>query len=264
MFRTIVNPLRLLFLLPRRPGEFWDRASAILSSRWEASRRVAYPTTDSETSRAILSEALDADVAKNFSEPGLAEVSAQVYKKQALSSGGPFPAMYNGDSLLASFCYSITRSLKAMQVVETGVCYGVTSAHILKAMQMNGEGHLDSVDIPPLGKDADAQVGRFIPEELRHRWTLHRGTSAQLLGPLLSKLGSIDMFIHDSLHTYQNMRDEFAAAWPILRPGGVLVSDDVQGNPAFQELAARLDVATHVVIQEKGKDALFGVAVKSK
>ena len=264
MLRAIVNPLRLLFLLPRRPGEFWDRASAIFSSRWEASRRVAYTTADSETSHTILSEALNTDFARNFSEPGLAEVRAQVSEMQASMSGGAFRSICNGDSLLAGFCYSLARSLNPRQVVETGVCYGVTSAYILKAMQVNGEGHLDSVDIPPLGKDADAQVGRLIPGELRKRWTLHRGTSAQLLRPLLSKLSSVDMFVHDSLHTYQNMSDEFAAAWPILRPGGVLVSDDIQGNAAFRELAARPDVAAHVVLQEQGKDALFGVAVKSR
>jgi len=197
-------------------------------------------------------------------EPALAEISTYVREGQSASSHGPFPAIYNGDSALAAFCYAVTRALHPKHAVETGVCYGVTSAHILKAMEMNGEGHLDSIDVPPLGKDADKQVGRFIPEELRSRWTLHRGMSRRLLRPLLDQLGSIDLFVHDSLHTYENMRDEFAVAWPSLRRGGVLVSDDVQGNSAFQELAARPDVAAHVVVQEQGKNALFGVAVKRK
>src|SRR6267378_747194 len=64
--------------------------------------------------------------------------------------------------------------------------------------------------------------------------------------------------------TYRNMRDEFAAAWPLLRPGGVLISDDIQGNSAFQELADKPDVSACAVVEEHGKRALFGLAVKHK
>lgn len=265
MLRVLVNPFRLLSMLPVRPREFWDRASAIVSSRWEAVRRVQYRTTGVMEARKALSDALNADCAQRFAETFLADISSQVREGQtSLSSDGAFHAAYNGDSELAGFCYAVTRTLRPKRVVETGVCYGVTSAHILKALQVNHEGHLDSIDVPPLGKDADRQVGRFIPEGLRSRWTLRRGVSAQLLRPLLNQLGSIDLFVHDSLHTYRNMRDEFEAAWPFLRPGGVLISDDVQGNVAFQELAARPNVAACIVVEEQGKDALFGVAVKQK
>jgi predicted O-methyltransferase YrrM len=58
------------------------------------------------------------------------------------------------------------------------------------------------------------------------------------------------------------MQREFEAAWPHLRPGGVLISDDVEGNAAFQELAERSDIANFAVVQEQGKDALLGIAVK--
>lgn len=266
MLRDIVNPFRLLSMLPTRPREFWDRASAIASSRWEASRghQGSYRAIDQRDAQRALSEALGPEFHERFLEPAIAEIRMHVHEGQSASSPGPFPAIYNGDSALAAFCYAVTRAVHPKHAVETGVCYGVTSAHILKAMEMNGEGHLDSIDVPPLGKDADKHVGRFIPAGLRGRWTLHRGTSTRLLRPLLNQLGSIDLFVHDSLHTYRNMRDEFAAAWPNLRPGGVLISDDVQGNSAFQELVARPDVSVCVVAEEHGKSALFGLAVKNK
>ena len=264
MLRLLVNPIRLLSMLSGRPREFWARASAIASSRWEASRgnQGSYRATDARDAQRALSEALSPEFHERFLEPALAEISTHVREGQSASSPGPFPAIYNGDSALAAFCYAVTRTLHPKHAVETGVCYGVTSAHILKAMEMNGEGHLDSIDVPPLGKDADKHVGRFIPAELRSRWTLHRGMSTRLLRPLLNQLGSIDLFVHDSLHTYRNMRDEFAAAWPLLRPGGVLISDDIQGNSAFQELADKPDVSACAVVEEHGKRALFGLAVK--
>ena len=58
------------------------------------------------------------------------------------------------------------------------------------------------------------------------------------------------------------MRREFEAVWPHLRPGGVLISDDVEGNVAFEELGARPDIARVAIVQEQGKDALLGIAVK--
>jgi len=265
MLRALVNPFRLLWMLPTRPREFWTRTAAIVSSRWEASRRVSYQTTESREARKVLSQILNADSAGWFLEPALAEIRLWVREEQAsLCPNGAFHTVYNGDSELAGFCYAVTRALRAKRVVETGVCYGVTSAYILQAMQANGEGHLDSIDVPPLGKDPERQVGRFIPDELRSRWALHRDRSARVLRPLLRRLGSIDLFVHDSQHTYRNMRDEFAAAWPFLRPGGALISDDVQGNTAFHELAGKSDVAASIVVEEQGKSVLFGVAVKQK
>jgi predicted O-methyltransferase YrrM len=266
MLRALANPLRLVAMLPTSPREFWDRASAIASSRWEASRptREWYTKTNARDAKRVLSEVLEFTLDDKFLEPALTEISAHVCREQASCSDGAFRASYSGDSALAGFCYAVTRTLQPRKVVETGVCYGVTSSYILKAMEMNGEGHLDSIDLPPLGKDPDRQIGRFIPEELRSRWTLHRGASSRLLRPLLNQLGSIDLFVHDSQHTYRNMRDEFATAWPFLRAGGVLISDDVEGNVAFLELAAMPDIAATVVMEEQEKDTLLGIAIKNK
>ena len=58
------------------------------------------------------------------------------------------------------------------------------------------------------------------------------------------------------------MRIEFAAAWVALRPGGMLISDDIEGNCAFQELAERPDVSVSVVLKKEDNDSLLGIAVK--
>ncbi|MEM3449881.1 MAG: class I SAM-dependent methyltransferase [Nitrososphaerota archaeon] len=61
------------------------------------------------------------------------------------------------------------------------------------------------------------------------------GLSRDKLKPLLQKLGSVDLFLHDSEHSYENMMFEFKAVWPFLREGGILLADDVTVNTAFKD-----------------------------
>jgi predicted O-methyltransferase YrrM len=56
----------------------------------------------------------------------------------------------------------------------------------------------------------------------------------------MTDLGSVDMFIHDSLHTYEHMVWEYRVAFPQIRPGGLLVSDDALWNAAFPEFSAEV------------------------
>jgi len=257
--------LQLFSILPQRPGEFVDRIAAIGTTRWEEvfPKRAEYQHVDARAAFKELGIALHADCSEALGEPALAHIETRVTEAQAgLFAGAPFKAFHNGDCLLARCCYVAARALRPNSVIETGVCYGVTSAHLLQALALNGIGHLHSVDLPPLARNADDFVGRLIPEELRSRWTLYRGTARRRLRPLLEKLGRIDLFVHDSLHTYRNMRMEFEMVWPFLRPGGVLISDDVGGNTAWQELACLPAVACSFVVREQNKDSSFGVAVK--
>ena len=81
------------------------------------------------------------------------------------------------------------------------------------------------------------ETGWLVPASLRSRWKLHLGDAQVLLPDLLPTLGPIDVFIHDSLHTYAHMMFEFQTAWPRLRAGGFLLSDDTDWNTAFQDFA---------------------------
>ena len=45
---------------------------------------------------------------------------------------------------------------------------------------------------------------------------------------LLAQLGQIDLFHHDSLHTYEHMTWEYETAFPYVAPNGVLSSHDVR------------------------------------
>jgi predicted O-methyltransferase YrrM len=163
--------------------------------------------------------------------------------------------------------YLLIRRYRPKVVVETGVSRGASSAYILAAMRENGVGHLHSIDLPPTQAasehssadggvyhlpdgqqfaDRHAIVADFIPEFLRDRWTLIQGDAAKELPPLLARLGSIDVFFHDSLHTYEHMKFEFEAAWPCLAPGGWMLSHDVVWNRAWAEFTRRVGARPYV------------------
>jgi len=141
----------------------------------------------------------------------------------------------------AIMLYPIVRLTKPQIVVETGVGPGGSSALILHALNRNGKGYLHSIDLP--GNDAlvypqigrcynihvppGYEVGWLVPPWLRGRWNLQLGDSKQVLPPLLKEVGSIDMFLHDSLHTDEHITFELTASFPYLNEGGLLLADDV-------------------------------------
>jgi hypothetical protein len=165
------------------------------------------------------------------------EVEQELQSRIAkLKASAPFRTSHNADFSLARLAYAPCRLLKPEVVLETGVAYGVMSSFILKAMACNQLGQLISIDLPPLGKHSDSFVGFLIPERYKSRWQLHRGSSKRLLPRLLPQIGRVDFFIHDSLHTYWNIRRELFTVTPYLSRRSAVLLDDVDGNRAFSEM----------------------------
>ena len=179
-------------------------------------------------------------------------------------STGPFPVdgLHNGTVTLGRLCYLLCRHLQPLRSVETGVAYGVTTTYILQALADNRRGELSSIDLPPLASNAASYVGHFVPQELRGRWRLHLGPAKRLLPDVLREAGPIDLFVHDSLHTYSHMKWEFETALRSLRPGGVIIADDIEGNRAFQEITMDPSVASWFAVRQEGKDAICGALRK--
>lgn len=152
-----------------------------------------------------------------------------------------------------TYLYALCRFLKPHIVVETGVGLGISSKFILQALQDNGFGELYSIDYPGSNYLSDAGIrinersytsqvdlpGYLIPDHLRKHWTLLLGKSRDKLPSLCKRLGEIDLFFHDSEHTYQNMMEEYETVWPYLRENGILVSHDIDWNGAFNEFTEK-------------------------
>jgi len=187
-------------------------------------------------------------------EPPLKEIEQHVTGRQAAASLPASGVRHDANLALAKFCYAYCRQNRPELVIETGVGNGVTTCFILTALAVNGCGHLISIDLPPLGLAS----GGFVPDDVKNRWELCLGRSRRLLPDLLRKNSRLDLFLHDSLHTYRNMLFEYGAAWKALRPGGLLVSDDIAFNRAFLHFTSRIG-SRYAAVHE---DALFGVAQK--
>lgn len=137
--------------------------------------------------------------------------------------------------------YILHRVLKPEVTVETGVENGISSFFILQALEDNGLGRLYSIDVNqfcPNGK----KIGWLIPSNLRHRWKLVVGHSLRVLPTLCRQLQQIDVFIHDSEHTYHTMLTEYSIVYPVLRKGGILISDDTGRNEAFIHFSKKINI----------------------
>ena len=254
----------LLSLLGSRPQEFRDRVAMLLDVRLEGlrSRRGGPAAGDGPGALARLDALAPRPLSAFLREPELARFADEMRGRMAeLRHETAISAAHNADLRLARFCYAACRALEPAVVVETGVAYGVTSAFVLKALSVNGRGLLHSVDLPPLGRDAGRVVGALVPEELRGRWRLHRGVSWRLLPGLIDGLGSVDLFVHDSLHTFRNMRRELDIVTPRLSRPSMVVADDVGGNEAFASWCAAVEPALASVVAEEDKDASFGFSL---
>lgn len=155
--------------------------------------------------------------------------------------------------------YAAIRAFHPETVVETGVANGVSSSYILLALEKNKQGTLHSIDI---GVDKYLPPGKtwgwIVPQFLRHRWDMCIGDSKVLLPELLASLRRTDVFIHDSLHTYDHMMWEFRAAYPFLADGGLLFADDALWNDAFWEFKREVNAKDGEIIRGVGylrKDA---------
>jgi len=202
-----------------------------------------------------------------------------VQQRLTLKGITPGPASYlghnDGDPAFIRAIWCLIAHLQASRIVETGVAHGVTSRFVLEGLARNGGGHLWSIDLPPQTvSEVHDQIGAAVGEDLRTHWTYIRGSSRRHLPPLLRKIGLIDLFVHDSLHSEYNMLFELRTAWPHVRPGGAVVVDDIDNNRAFDEFTKAIPEHLSIVCEaeplrpdplrvSRQRPGLFGVILKN-
>ena len=164
------------------------------------------------------------------------------------------PGWVNMDDAL--FLYWLVRHLNPKTVVQTGVSNGLSSAFMMLALAKNGpDGQLYAIDLPaifdPNNSDWTARgvvYGVAIPEGQKSGWIVpdmyygsrfhvELGDAKDLLPPLIARLPEIDMFYHDSDHSYSHMMFEFAEAKKKLTPGGLIIGDDISWNASVWDFA---------------------------
>jgi hypothetical protein len=168
----------------------------------------------------------------------------------------------DADTSLSRAVWCAVRHTRAEVVVETGVARGVTSRIVLEALRENQRGHLWSIDLPhPFDHQLHAQTGAAVTDACRGHWTYLEGSSSQRLPPLISSLGQLDVFVHDSLHTARNTLFEMGMAASVMSPQGIMLVDDISTHRGFSTFARRQPRYRTVVCPSADRKGLFGIAV---
>lgn len=167
-------------------------------------------------------------------------ITSEFYKRMRISSGlkDTFLNLSMLSVLRAPTFYCLCRITKPNLVVETGVADGFSTSFILQALEKNGFGRLYSVDLPNQpGQEVQKGklTGWLVPESLRARWELILGPSREKLPQLFTRLKKIDIFYHDSDHSYENMCFEFNLSFPYVNDGGLIIADDITDNNSFND-----------------------------
>ena len=167
--------------------------------------------------------------------------------------------------------YVITRILRPHHVVESGVSSGLSSAHMLAALERNRAGVLHSIDLPQHQKGASRARGELswsippnresgwaVPRRLTRRWDLRNGKTEDLLPGLLEEIPRVDLFCHDSPWTAAHLAFELQAIRRKLHRGSIVVADNTDANPAAVRRVAE-DFGSEVC--RRGSSSLVGIRI---
>ena len=134
--------------------------------------------------------------------------------------------------------------------------HGLTSAWILQALEDNKKGKLISIDLPmrdwkkymgsrPMGPGSeveedelsDQDPGWIVPNYLKPRWELILGPSEIHLKDICDKKGKVDLFVHDSDHSYENMKFECEYIKDNFPKANIVIDDFYHNHYTYELLA---------------------------
>jgi hypothetical protein len=147
-------------------------------------------------------------------------------------------------------------------VVETGVAHGVSSRVVLEGLNRNDRGHLWSIDIAnPINHSVHGTTGAAVTDDCRPRWTYVEGESQKVMPSVVAKAGRVELFIHDSLHTFKNTLFEMEQAATAMPAGGVMLIDDIRSHDGFTTFARRHPEYKTIMVSTPDRIGAFGIAV---
>lgn len=194
-------------------------------------------TASIEVTAEALLERLGVRVSEELSQ--LADARVLELERRTAANELLFPERYAVERESARFLYLLVRATRPELMVETGVANGASTFLVLTAMEENGVGRLISTDVTEY-------VGSLLTEDERAatRWDL-RVIATDGFGAVAAGAGAVDVFLHDSDHSYVNVRGEVAAVWPHVRPGGFVVADDGELSFGFLDAVENTGASVH-------------------
>jgi hypothetical protein len=163
-----------------------------------------------------------------------------------LTNGEFYPLYYNSNQKTLDLLRELIKVQRPGCVVETGVANGASTRVILQSFREFdlSNSSLWSFDIDP----------KVFSSELERNSQFNKQIidSPSSFLSAIKKIGTIDLFYHDSDHSYENQLLEYNTAWDALSHHGILMSDDVNWSNAFLDFCKKVNRAP-LLLSDSGK-----------
>lgn len=162
------------------------------------------------------------------------------HEPKATSHQGLYPDFYDTNPKTLDLLETLVLNMNPQVVVETGVANGASTRRILSALSHNrGGGKLISCDI-----DSRVATAELLANPMFE--FVEIGTRSDF-SDLVERLDKVDLFYHDSDHTYDHQLFEYSTVWEKMPRGGILVSDDINWSYAFLDFCVSVKRVPYVL-----------------
>lgn len=161
-------------------------------------------------------------------------------KTQPATRQGLYPEFYDTNPKTLDLLEKMVLHLSPEVVLETGVANGASTRRILSALSHNrGSGRLISCDIDDRVATAELTANP--------RFEFVKIGAQSDFSDLVERLDKIDLFYHDSDHSYDQQLFEYSTVWNKLPDGGILFSDDINWSYAFLDFCVTVNRVPYVL-----------------
>ena len=158
--------------------------------------------------------------------------SKKIIKKLRLPITGGIDGAQGGGGGNIFLIYLLTRKIKPIISLETGVSAGKSTSSILQAKEKNKIGKLYSSDLNTLLDKKD--VGILVSNFLKYRWRLFNQGDLHNLPKILNQIKFLDLFYYDSVKSYKHKNKVFKLILNKFTPKIILV-DDIERDSWFKD-----------------------------
>jgi predicted O-methyltransferase YrrM len=142
-----------------------------------------------------------------------------------------------------------------------GTCLGISAAYEATALELNGEGHLFTLEgAKPLAEIAQANLKRL---GLENRTEVVTGRFDHTLGATVAAAGVLDYAFVDGRHDEQATVGYFEELLPSMSSQGVLVFDDIGWSPGMERAWAAI-LESRLITASATVGTSVGIAVLNK
>lgn len=144
-------------------------------------------------------------------------------------------------SEIGKFYALLTQRLAPDIIVEFGTAFGVSGMFWLTGLERAGKGRLMTYE----PNAAWAAIARSSLEAISQRFTLTDGTFEEHAAATLQP-GTVGLAFIDAIHTEEFVMGQWAVLKPFMKPGGIVIFDDIDFSDSMRSCWAKVSVLPEV------------------